>query len=549
MKNRRNPGKIKYPVLGLALLVSFAAVVLLCVGRMAAERQNRTVSVVMAMEDVCLLADASGDSAADWLEVLAGAGAAAVITDTETAALSAQAADAGLSVAGPGGDWPVCFDPDRYAPGQILALVENESRTGSTLGRERETQLYEQGVPMSKCLYLYEDYAARYGMEELGYSGSEEVENLIYRAVTDRGIRILWLTPLTENGSLVARPEVYRDLIGRVEQRIRGQGLQMGPLPVGIRRNEPSRLLMTLCCLGVAAAAVPAVEMLVPLRRRWRYLLSALGALCAVAVGLADRVLTDKAMALAAAVLFPCLSVGLLARRLGEDRACPLGRDVPVSCLLALVPAVAGGLWVGAILSSTRYMLEVDQFSGVKLSQFVPLVFALAVLWKHLWHEPGRRLTDDIRARLESLKGHGKLKLIAAAVVLLAAVIIFLLRTGDGILRVSWLEQQMRNRLERTLWVRPRTKEMLIAWPALALALLCGRRRWRTLALPLGLLAAIGFCSVVNTFCHIRAELLQSLIRTLLGLGIGLVLGLLLSAAVAALAGKPAAGKKGGERA
>ena len=39
---------------------------------------------------------------------------------------------------------------------------------------------------------------------------------------------------------------------------------------------------------------------------------------------------------------------------------------------------------------------------------------------------------------------------------------------------------------------------------------------------------AIGFASVANTFCHIRAHFLVSLLRT----GIGLVLGLVLGAIV-----------------
>ena len=43
-----------------------------------------------------------------------------------------------------------------------------------------------------------------------------------------------------------------------------------------------------------------------------------------------------------------------------------------------------------------------------------------------------------------------------------------------------------------------------------------------------GVFGAIGFASVANTFCHIRAHFLVSLLRT----GIGLVLGLVLGAIV-----------------
>ena len=112
---------------------------------------------------------------------------------------------------------------------------------------------------------------------------------------------------------------------------------------------------------------------------------------------------------------------------------------------------------------------------------------------------------------------------------ILAAVgTVYILRTGDGMLSVPVGEQRVRNWLERVLLFRPRTKEFLIAYPAIAAAYCCAAHRSRLTAWLFGVFGAIGFASVANTFCHIRAHFLVSLLRT----GIGLVLGLVLGAIV-----------------
>ena len=114
-------------------------------------------------------------------------------------------------------------------------------------------------------------------------------------------------------------------------------------------------------------------------------------------------------------------------------------------------------------------------------------------------------------------------------IMILAAVgTVYILRTGDGMLSVSVGEQRVRNWLERVLLFRPRTKEFLIAYPAIAAAYCCAAHRSRLTAWLFGVFGAIGFASVSNTFCHIRAHFLVSLLRT----GIGLVLGLVLGAIV-----------------
>jgi hypothetical protein len=51
--------------------------------------------------------------------------------------------------------------------------------------------------------------------------------------------------------------------------------------------------------------------------------------------------------------------------------------------------------------------------------------------------------------------------LIAANAFLIAAVALFIIRTGDGLIAVGTLEQRFRNLLEDLLIAMPRTKEFL----------------------------------------------------------------------------------------
>ena len=145
-----------------------------------------------------------------------------------------------------------------------------------------------------------------------------------------------------------------------------------------------------------------------------------------------------------------------------------------------------------------------------------------------LLHTRGHSLRTDLETlRRENIR-HWRRKLLCLVLILAAVGTVYILRTGDGMLSVSVGEQRARNWLERVLLFRPRTKEFLIAYPAIAAAYCCAAHRSRLTAWLFGVFGAIGFASVANTFCHIRAHFLVSLLRTGIGLALGLVLGMLI---------------------
>ena len=169
---------------------------------------------------------------------------------------------------------------------------------------------------------------------------------------------------------------------------------------------------------------------------------------------------------------------------------------------------------VSAFMTEPRYLLGADVFSGVKLALMTPMALGGVLLLWSLRHE---------------LLGHTgwKNRGLLLVVLVLACGVCFLLsaRSGDRPGWTSDLETALRNWLEHTLYVRPRTKELLFAAPCIPVFLWACRRKQPELKLLCGLGVCLEGVSVVNTFCHGVAPLYVSVIRSLLGLGLGCVLG------------------------
>lgn len=403
------------------------------------------------------------------------------------------------------------FDGENMLDGAAL-LVEDENQYSFIPADGTE---YIPGSSV-RCFKLIEKYASRYA--SFGYDGAQDIVNLLFRAVTDRNIRVLWLTPFisAQTGEVITDGEIYQQVLDSLAARISSHGLTLtdGSFSV-FPEHEPNRLLLWGVVIGIFGAADALLCELFKSRRLRAVLL------IIFCVGLSLVSMSASAFpavpALAAACMFPCLSVCVVVSRLKQTDGSSF-RARAVCFLSAALPAfllaVMGGLFVSALQSSDKYMLAVLNFRGVKLSQLVPLCFAAALVFLRLYGREGIR--DILSGR--------KVLFVLLLAALAAVSAIFLLRTGDDVLAIGTLEWRFRNALENALIVRPRTKEFLIAWPCLALACVlasAGRKRWMW---PFAIVSAIGFSSVVNTFCHSRAPVWLSLDRSLLGLALGLVI-------------------------
>lgn len=265
--------------------------------RIGVEQTQRQVDVVVSYEDVCALSDASGIPVQDWLTQLADAGARELlVTPAELADpdIVRAAQDAGLGTAQAGGlaqggtyffaarydtlaaagQTGVDTDTEPLAQAQVLdalresgstlVLIEDRNQTGCVLPDGYTLDGYTGS--MVKGFWLNQTFRARY--QTLGYSGAEEIVNMLYRAVVDRGMTVLWLTPLTDAaGETVAQPEVYTQLLQDLAQRIAPAGYQYGSI-TGIPAKTVSPVLLMLCGIGVFAAAIVLLGVFVSLRAR-----------------------------------------------------------------------------------------------------------------------------------------------------------------------------------------------------------------------------------------------------------------------------------------
>ena len=175
----------------------------------------------------------------------------------------------------------------------------------------------------------------------------------------------------------------------------------------------------------------------------------------------------------------------------------------------------AGAMILSALLTDTAYMLKLDNFTGVKIAHVIPLVLVPVILWLHEqeWYA---LLTGTAKSNVRFWH-------LAAGLVLLAGLAIYILRTGNESLgTVSGIEMQFRQYLDRILGIRPRTKEFLIGHPMMLILLYFG---YRFRMFPVLVAGAIGQISLINTYAHLHTPVLISWVRSAHGLWIGILLG------------------------
>src|SRR5690606_15759751 len=331
------------------------------------------------------------------------------------------------------------------------------------------------------------------------------------RAVRERGIRVLYLRPFLRGAprdELIRYNEAY---LQELVRRLRDAGMAVGPSrPLGTWRGTLGQLLAAAVGLGAAAALVLGLWGV----RHPVVMAAALAAAPAVAAALYLKgytALSRQAVAFAVTLVFPVLAVGQglraagggprapreapratgdasrvpgeaprpagdASRVLGEGprvagEGPPAAGGSPRTAPLALLKGflvVAGVTAVGVVLlvaalADFRFLLGTEQYLGVKAAHVMPvLAVALmtlrwsrggAAMWRAVFREPLR---------------WGQ---VAAAVVLGGLFAVYVLRTGHTVLGVGQWELLLRNWLEDTLTVRPRTKEIVLGYPALVIAL------------------------------------------------------------------------------
>ena len=427
-------------------------------------------------------------------------------------------------------------------------------RTGASLGmietnvqRENIKQTgVEETAQATGCnavrVFSMWDYV-QYRYAYYGYEGAEEVANCIYRAIVERNIRAVYFKMVKATDDLhvyITDPEVYRDLFDSLDQRLAAHGISRGRASVMEDYQVPSLALLAVGLgAGVGGALLP--DTFLPMKRKWTLALAGAAAVCVAA---AWKILPNSYRLLASfasAVVFACLAAAfflMAAKRTGQklDQNAGLLKILPRSiAILAIAVAIsmAGAMMTAAPLSSTGFMLEMGIFRGVKAAQLLPLAFfcLLFVSYYGLFEKDRKNDHLDPRDIFTALGW----TIPMWAVLLMAAVGLagyyYLARTGHETgVTISDTEMIFRNDLEYLLLARPRTKEFLVAFPGIMLAVYCAVRRLPFWTALFGLAGTIGLTSVCNTFMHIRTPLYLGFVRTAYSLLLGILVGALMIA-------------------
>lgn len=371
------------------------------------------------------------------------------------------------------------------------------------------------------------------------YSGAEEIENMMYRSVTERNIRTIYFRPFKKNKvEYVTDFNEYEKMFNRFEERIGTHGIELG-MTQAMRPIRVRLIKQTLMAWGIVAAGVFLLSYLFKLKNRVKYSLFILGILGTPLAFVIRPYLMEKVMALGAAIIFPSLGMLYFCHACYNyyvsDKEMNLGKKIVTAIKdLIIVSAISGigAIFVASILSNIEFLLELDIFRGVKFSQLIPfLIYGLIYFAyfgynsKDIKNEPSKVKINDIKALL-----FDNIKVFHAIIggILLIVGYIYIARTGhETNIQPSEFELVLRNILEENLLARPRTKEFLIAFPILMTGIFFAIEKYKALIFMTGLLAVIGQTSIVNTFSHLRTPVYLSVIRTVYSLGIGIVFGVI----------------------
>lgn len=372
-----------------------------------------------------------------------------------------------------------------------------------------------------------------------GHHNGEELTNVYYRAISERNVSAVIVNPFVKNEKMLSDPKIYGKVLGNLESRLAEKGYKVGDTkPIG-EWNVNNKMKFPVA-LGTSAAAVILLGLVFGISSNAQIILFILGALLSAFFFILGKKedFGSVLFNLVAIVTYPSLAVCTVMENLNKVKSFKSDSKISkifVNGLLVLLCAVIismiGALMEISYMSGTNYLVELNIFRGVKISQLLPIVMSLFIFasyvgfYRKTIEKPGIRC-NEIRNVLDENVKFWQAGLGAVVLVILA---LFIIRGGNTSAKVPGMELLFRNMLEKYLYARPRTKALFIGFPAVFLLIYLGyKKRGEFLLLILTIFVAIGQADIVNTFSHIRTPLTMSIARVIIEFVGAAIIGLVL---------------------
>jgi hypothetical protein len=371
--------------------------------------------------------------------------------------------------------------------------------------------------------------------EEMEIIFTQKATERWIRAAKERKVRIFYVKPfMKSNFNLIEENLSY---IRIITEELKANGFSTGKASILSTSYQAPKIFILLLILGVISGGLILLKNVFKIKKYQEYSLLLLGILFSLLLLFLNReIFLIKLMALLAALIFPTLAIINNEKYFLENNnskfkdAQDFSKNNPSFTLMIkqistgffriILITLSGALLIAALLSNNKFMLGIEQFSGIKISYLVPLLLVLAIMWLKV--NKGKLMI------LENIKKPILIEHVIIMMFFAVFLIIYISRSGNfSFIPVLGIEEKIRIFLEKTLIARPRNKEFLIGYPALLLAMSMNYLKIKEFKIPIIIIGTIGPVTLINTFCHIHTPFLFSMLRTLNGVWLGLALGLI----------------------
>jgi len=371
--------------------------------------------------------------------------------------------------------------------------------------------------------------------EEMEIISKQKATERWIRAAKERKVRIFYIKPFMKSNSNLIEDNV--SYIRTITEELEASGFNTGRASIlSISYQEP-KIFILLLILGVISGGLIFLKNIFNLKKYQEYSLLFLGILFSLLLlFLNQEILLIKSMALLAALTFPTLAIINNEKYFLENNNSklkdaqnisksnynfiPMVTQVLIGFFRIILTTLSGALLIAALLSNNKFMLGIEQFSGIKISYLIPLLLVLTIMWLKV--NKGKLMI------LENIKKPILIEHVIIMVFFAVFLVIYISRSGNfSFFPVLSIEEKIRIFLEKTLIARPRNKEFLIGYPALLLAMSMNYLKIKEFKIPIIIIGSIGPITLINTFCHIHTPFLFSMLRTFNGVWLGLALGLI----------------------